>query len=189
MNASPCASRRLFFALWPDEALREVLAAHICRRLPRRLGRSVPTAHLHITLLFLGNVPATRVSCIEEAGARADAPPFEIVLDRLGYWPRPRVFWVGPSHSPAALFQLVGSLRRALEPCGLTLDGRPFQAHMTLLRKVARPPARKIDITPVSWQVSDFALVESCPVEGGVRYRPLHVWPLAAAGGGGEAGR
>ncbi len=171
--------RRLFFALWPDEELRQVLARRICRHLPRRLGRPVPLAHLHLTLVFLGNVPAARMACILEAGSAVSAPPFELILDRLGHWPRPRVLWAGPRHTPAALFHLVGALRRALMPCALALDERPFQAHMTLLRKVARAPEPLAEIEDTTWPVQAFALIESLPAGGGVHYRPVRAWPLA----------
>ena len=172
---------RLFFALWPDGVLRRQLEIQV-RRLPRRLGRPVPLENLHITLLFLGQVPATRLGCVLAAPEEVAAASFELTLDYVGHWPRPRVLWVGPRHTPPALFRLVGALRRALAPCGLDLDRRPYQAHMTVLRKVARAPERQVEIEPVTWQVSSYSLMESIPGEGGVAYRELRRWPLTGDG-------
>ncbi|MFQ5486833.1 MAG: RNA 2',3'-cyclic phosphodiesterase [Gammaproteobacteria bacterium] len=171
-------SRRLFFALWPDEALRQSLEASICRRLPHGMGRPVPLAHLHITLVFLGQVPVSRLPCVLAAPARVNAESFEMILDHIAYWPRPRVLWVGPRHTPGALFDLVGGLRRGLAPCAMELDQRPYQAHLTLLRKVPRPPPPDIDIAPVAWRVERYSLIESLPAQGGVSYRELCSWPL-----------
>ncbi len=182
MTAESQGRGRLFFALWPDGALRQQLESHVRRRLPRRLGRPVPLENLHITLLFLGQVPAAQLDCVLDAPAGVAAAPFELVLDHVGHWPRPRVLWVGPRHTPPALFRLVGALRQALAPCGLALDRRPYQAHMTVLRKVARAPDRAVEIEPVTWRVSSYSLMESLPVEGGVVYHELHCWALEGGG-------
>jgi len=170
---------RLFFALWPDDALREQLERMVCGHVRVGIGRRVPMANLHITLLFLGSVEEGLRPCIEQAGGAAQGVPFTLVLDRIGHWPRPRVLWAGPGHTPAEVFHLVGALRRGVESCGVRPDDRPFQAHMTLLRKVNRPPAG-LAIDPVPWSVERFSLMASVPTEGGVAYRELRSWPLAA---------
>ncbi len=171
-------SRRLFFALWPDEELRSALDERIRQRLPRGMGRAVPRAHLHVTLVFLGQVPVSQLACVLAAPAQVAAEPFELTLDHIGYWPRPRVLWAGPRHTPAALFDLVGGLRRGLEPCAMALDPRPFQAHLTLLRKVPRPPPEAIAIEPVVWPVTRYSLMESLSEGYGVSYREVCSWPL-----------
>jgi len=57
LSAVSPATRRLFFALWPDEATREQLA-HITRKAVRGSGgRPIPVENLHSTLVFLGSVP------------------------------------------------------------------------------------------------------------------------------------
>jgi 2'-5' RNA ligase len=67
-----------------------------------------------------------------------------------------------------------------VESCGVRPDDRPFQAHMTLLRKVNRPPAA-LTIDPIPWSVERFSLIASVPTEGGVVYRELRSWPLTVA--------
>jgi len=170
-------TRRLFFALCPDEMCRQALVARMRRTLPRGSGRPVPAANLHLTLVFLGQLDETAVNCVQQAGGRVRARAFRIVLDHVGYWGRPRVLWLGPKHSSAPLFALVAALRDSLRKCPLSLDQRPYQAHMSLLRK-AQPPAATIEFSPLDWDVRRFSLLESLSVAGGVRYRELCAWPL-----------
>lgn len=169
--------QRLFFALWPDEALREALAP--LQRLKGECGgRAVPTPNVHITLNFLGNVDADTRDCLEQATSDIVVPRFELTLDRFGYWPRPRVVWLGSSETPQPLTDLVAELNNVVEGCGLQPERRPYHAHLTLLRKARQAPTEQPPVLP--WQVNEFVLVESVSVAGGVEYRVLRRWPLEA---------
>jgi 2'-5' RNA ligase len=173
---SAAASQRLFFALWPDDETRATLAALIHTQI-RRNGHAVSVANLHITLAFLGNQSPEQRSCLETAATLVTAPSFELVIDRLGHWPRPRIFWAGPSTVPDALTTLVERLNLALAGCGYQPEPRRFQAHITLARKALRPPAQ-IQIPVIDWLARDFCLVESVTGERGVEYRVIGRWPL-----------
>lgn len=62
-------SLRLFFALEPDPAVRRALAS-LARALARATGGRVPQAEiLHLTLAFLGQVPAGRHAELAAIGA------------------------------------------------------------------------------------------------------------------------
>lgn len=169
---------RWFFALWPDEALRNALDTLLDERLSARPGRRVASRNLHITLVFLGPLATDRLSCIGEAAARcAGAPSFELVLDRISWWRQSQVMWLGPGSMPPALEALVGALRVHLADCEIPLDPRPYRAHMTLMRKVRRRPS-SFQIKPLKWRPAEFVLVESEPVEHGVLYHRRAAWPL-----------
>jgi 2'-5' RNA ligase len=79
---------------------------------------------------------------------------------------------------PAALPQLVAQLQQGLIACGYPPEERPFQAHITLLRKIRRPPEVEQLDSPLSWPVSEFVLVESRTLPQGAEYRILRQWPL-----------
>ena len=80
------ASLKLFFALWPDSGTRDVLAA-TAGVLRRTCGGRAPPAHnLHLTLAFLGNVPAARLPELEDLAAAVHTEPFVLELDRIGWW-------------------------------------------------------------------------------------------------------
>ncbi|MEZ5542715.1 MAG: RNA 2',3'-cyclic phosphodiesterase [Pseudomonadota bacterium] len=172
----PEARRRLFFALWPDAAVRAALAAAGQALAGKRIKR-VPADNLHLTLAFAGPVTAEVAACLARNAGAVRAAPFELCIDHAGYWPRPRILWLGPAHMPPPLWELAGALRVCLAGCGLVPEARAFQAHITVARRCSQPAAVP-DFPVVNWPVSDFCLVESVPAENGSSYRPLACWPL-----------
>lgn len=167
--------QRLFFALWPSGEMREALTPllklkHECG------GRAHSPSNLHITLNFLGMVEANTRDCLEQAAGEIVIPPFALTLDSFGYWSRPRVVWLGCSETPGPLSELVTELNRVVEQCGLEPEQRPYQPHLTLLRKARQAP--KQAAPELSWQAREFVLVESASTPGGVEYRVLRRWPL-----------
>jgi len=167
---------RLFFALWPGATVRGGLAA-VQQRLPPDLGRAVRADNLHLTLVFLGATPASRRQCIERAVSGVRTSGFELPLDRLGYWRKPEVLWMGGS-APAPLAALVQVLQSIVLGCGGKADNRPFEAHLTLFRKVRRAPRPLPAVPPIRWQVESFVLVESLTDPAGAQYAVLREWPL-----------
>lgn len=171
--------RRLFFALWPDDALRSTLAPRLAELQPRGHGAGRPQspAQWHVTLEFLGPVPASRLSAAEEAAASVRAAPFELVLDAVEHWRRPEVLCLTARFVPAPLVALVTQLRDALAGRGFEPERRAYRAHLTLARKVTHAvEARTFE--PIRWPALDFALVESVTDRAGSRYTPLDSWRL-----------
>lgn len=169
-------TRRLFFALWPDEHTRAAIAA-LARERIHRQAKQVAADNLHITVAFPGSVTARVQACLEEAAGRLSGAAFELSIDRLGYWPGPRIIWAAPSQTPPELWSLATSLREVLAACGLEPENRPYQAHITLARKAGR--ALTVTRTaPIPWSIRQFCLVESVSDPAGVRYRVLRTWPL-----------
>jgi len=168
--------RRLFFALVPDAgerlALRRMLESAALEG-----GRRVPDEQWHVTLVFLGGVVDSRVACLIQAARSVRGQPFELILDRIGYWRRSQLLWLGSTAMPAELQTLVEELRAAVAPCEIALDDRPFKAHVTLVRDLRRRPGPR-SIDPVAWRVTRFSLMESLPTNGGVDYRVVESWDL-----------
>ena len=177
MADEAAAARRLFFALWPDDALRREMGRLLGKAVGRDGGRPVPAENLHNTLKFLGSVTPEQLTCIRQVAEGVRAGPFTLSLDRLGHFPRPRVIWLGASQLPAALRELVQQLERGLAGCGFPTERRPYQAHVTLMRKARQPP-REETCQPLSWQVADFVLVESQTLPSGAEYQVIGRWPL-----------
>nr|VFK59380.1 MAG: 2'-5' RNA ligase [Candidatus Kentron sp. TUN] len=117
--------RRLFFALWPTESIRKVLA-EIARDVHCK-GLPVPTRNFHITLVFLGPVDANRQGCVERMAEKIEGVPFNIRLDELGCFPRAGIVWLGASKTPLALHSLVSKLNQDLADCGFTPEKRFFR--------------------------------------------------------------
>jgi 2'-5' RNA ligase len=172
-------SLRLFLALVPPPETRASLA-RLARSL-RHGGRAVPAANLHITLAFLGTVTAGRA---RDAAAVADgfagSGGFELCLETVGHWPRPRVLWCAPQRTPAALASLAGALAAALRARGFELERRRFAAHLTLARKVSHYAGHNRLREPVLWDVDSMQLVASRTRPEGARYRVLRAVRLQA---------
>ena len=180
MKTDKTTTRRLFFALWPDEAIRHALVRATRTAVRRAGGRPVPAHNYHITLAFLGNQPTHLFDEIVAAGRCITAPPVELWLDTFHCWPRPRVFWFGPGKFPPALAQLSADLWTQMEILGLSRDRRALQPHVTLARKVQRLPDLAAP-RAVSWPVRMFALIESISGDPGPKYSVVARFPLGSS--------
>jgi RNA 2',3'-cyclic 3'-phosphodiesterase len=171
-------ARRLFFALWPDDAARRGLAAAVRELVPPGAGRPQRPDQWHVTLEFLGDIPESRLPAVLDAGAAASAvaSACEVDFDRLEHWKRPQVLCLVASSIPQPLAALIESLRAELQVRGFTPEARPFKAHVTLARRVARPPALA-PVKPLRWPVRGFALVQSVTEPAGSRYLQIATWP------------
>ena len=166
--------RRLFLALWPEDVERRQLAQLAASVAGRQRVRD---ANLHLTLVFLGPTDATRLAAYEAALADLPVPALELVLDRYGYWPMPRILWLGSSQTPSELYELVADLHRRLRGCGFVPERRAFQAHMTLARKFPGPAPEHLPAVPIRWSIGEVVLIESLLGKHGSEYRVLQRWP------------
>jgi 2'-5' RNA ligase len=168
------ATARVFFALWPDDKVRRELARR-GERMHRLLGGKPTRAEsIHMTLLFLGDVPAARVELLRGVGDRITFEPFALEVDQVHCWKHNKVAWVGPSQMPPALSRLVAGLEAALAGEGFAFDRRPFAAHITLVRKAHCVPLPAL--SPLTWPVADFVLVRSELNAEGSRYSVIGRW-------------
>jgi 2'-5' RNA ligase len=191
--------RRVFVALEPDAAVRAAV-----ERVQARL-RYVPGAsavrwtrleHLHLTLLFLGNVARERVAELAEALGTAcnDKSEFALQTGQLGCFPsfkKPSVVWLGFEADDAqALFHLHDSIALAGKPYCEMRDRREFVAHLTVGR--IKPGHRSAKLFGTSlqahslpresvlvWPIKSVFLVESELRAEGPRYTVLNTWRLA----------
>jgi len=179
MTSQP-ATRKLFFALWPDEGTRRRL--YDATRAFSGGGLVMPAANLHLTLVFVGHVDAATQRCMETAAAQLRQAPFELVLDCIDSFGR-KILWAGSRQPPDALFELQRSLDEVLaEGCGHRPEQRPYRPHVTLQRKLCRPVRDRLP-EAVIWRVDRFSLIESVAMNRPAtppRYHPLRHWPLRA---------
>jgi 2'-5' RNA ligase len=173
----PERMHRLFFALWPSDALRSSLAPRIQALQPCGVGRPQRPDQWHLTLEFLGPVPAPRMADARAAAEAVRAAACEIRLDAVEFWRRPEVLCLVARETPPAVVELVRQLRAALADRGFEPESRPFRAHLTLARKVQHPVTVE-PFEPLLWPVDAFALVESITDRAGSVYTPLVHWPI-----------
>lgn len=167
--ASPATeARRLFFGLWPDTATTESIQQAGDRLLQD--GRRIPADKLHLTLAFLGSCTAEDRDALYRRAGQIRLPSFDLVLDRVGYFQRPRIVWLGPTRVPDALTRLAAALG------GPALENPRFRPHVSLARGAT--PAAASTLPPIVWNVRHFALIESGAQGQPGIYRTLDSWPL-----------
>jgi 2'-5' RNA ligase len=170
-------TRRLFFALWPDEAIQKKLHTTVTSLHKKHGARQVPRQNIHMTLQFLGDVPESVMPCLAEAASEVHGQPFSLNINKLIHRERQRMIWAVPSETPEVLRNLATSLGKQLEQCGVQTEKRPYLAHITLVRKLSRLP-RPVELSPLQWDVEEFCLVESAPQSTGAVYTVLEKWRL-----------
>ena len=156
-------SARLFLALWPAPQVRQALAA--CRDAIAWPAGASPTADakLHLTLHFIGSVPAAQVDAIA-AALQVPVQGFELRLDRVERWPGGTMV-LRPAAVPQPLLQCHADLAEALWRVDLPVESRAYRPHVTLARRVAAamPLAPTAPATPIHWPVAGYALLRSQP--------------------------
>ena len=103
--------------------------------------RYAGAAGLHLTLAFIGEIPAPQVETLTSAVQRGSAgvAAFNILAEGMGMFPNaraPRVVWAGVEGAPAAmaaLTQLQQGIVRELVAAHFPVDRR-FDPHLTLAR-------------------------------------------------------
>ncbi len=168
---------RLFFALWPDEGIRNELFRVAQATQPGTGGRLMRRENLHQTLVFVGNVAEPELPALKAAAAPLDLPAFTLQFGHVRYWRHNRIVWAAPLVTPEPLGNLVKALEAVIAAAGIRYDQRDYQPHVTLIRD-ARAPAES---TPLDfeWRVRDFTLIESAHDGRRVIYRVIARWPLA----------
>lgn len=173
---------RLFFALWPDEVLRQRLQEAVITIPVTAGGCRVPSANLHLTLHFIGNVYFEQMDCLQAAARNVSASGFDLTLDVQGYFKKPQVAWLGCENPPAALGDLHRQLGKRLQECDFHPEARPYHPHVTVARK-SGSIAADAGFAPIDWPVTGFALikVEAIELSGlkkGVQYQAVETYPL-----------
>jgi 2'-5' RNA ligase len=133
---------RTFIAIELDESIKDGLT-QLQKRLegqaPRGSVRWVRPEGIHLTLKFLGDVPADQIGEITRAlqkGCQGFAP-FSLSCGGLGCFPnlkRPRVVWVGIQEETGTLAQLQKAIEEHVAPLGYPTEKRKFSPHLTLGR-------------------------------------------------------
>jgi 2'-5' RNA ligase len=156
--------------------------------------RWVKADGMHLTLKFLGNVPADRVKEISLAVAQASRgfAPFSITLTGLGCFPstsRPNVLWIGVEGDTETLVELQASVEAHLARLGYSPEKRKYTPHLTLGRvgrRVGSTERRRLgsliqthSVGPLGeMEVQEISLMKSQLSPTGARYSRLAVAQL-----------
>lgn len=157
------AKARFFYALRPDPAAADRLAALAVQAATRWGGRAFAAPDIHLTLAFVGMQPVERQPALQailqglpacfsvpddsRAATAVDAQPAAdaasipaLPLSRLGSFGH-GVLWIGPAKRPEGAgpmrsfaHELAREIRARLRDAGIAFDDRPLKLHATIVR-------------------------------------------------------
>lgn len=177
---------RAFVAIPLPEAIRSAL---VLQQFLLPLPRKIEPENLHLTLLFLGEVPEPVLEAAHEGFAGIVMPPFRLEIAGLGLFggDRPRAAWAGVTAS-APLERLQAKVERAARVAGIAPERRRFRPHVTLGRFSPPPPEERIRLERAvaggaasqagAFDVTRFVLYRSFLGPKGARYEELAEYPL-----------
>jgi 2'-5' RNA ligase len=199
--APPSANEswRLFIAIELPAEIREAIAD-----LQSRLRKAfqftscapawVAPESMHLTLRFLGEVPAELVPLVAEGlqpiAAATEAPRLRAMgLGVFPDWKSPRVLWMGMRDKNDRLRPLQRSIEDQARALGFEPDPKPYRPHLTLARfrsLKGTHTVKGIAASHDSFRTELFtpdsvALMRSQAGEGGARYTALAHAPFAPA--------
>ena len=158
--------------------------------------RPVNPEGVHLTLKFLGDVPAARTDSVVSSVSQAvqQHPHFALTLGNAGVFPRngaPRVLWVGMGGDLAQLAELHRLIDAALEALAFPRDSREFSPHLTIARiREGTPSADRKKAADTLFAAEDLgagiridvvavSLIRSILGHAGAVYQRLALMPLA----------
>jgi 2'-5' RNA ligase len=166
---------RIFLAIKLTLEIGDAIAEHV-----RYLRREWPNATIgwvspenqHLTLKFLGEIPAEKLNGIAVAVERAvnRFTSFNIEIAGTGTFPprgTPRVLWIGITENER-LSRLHENVEKELASIGFPREKKSFHPHLTLGR--VRAPKfvseitelhRRLGFAPVRLRVDEFSVIES----------------------------
>lgn len=191
MNAEPAPSNlRVFCAIdVPAEVIGTLRARqdelkHILRR--SRVSWPRP-GNTHLTLVFLGDVPAPSIPEVGDAIADAcrDSPQLHLQTAGRGCFPsahNPRVLWIGVEDPAGHLAMLESRLQNTLRQFIADPEHRKFHPHLTLARIKELDRHERLDLRkwlaasghePVAWTAAAVKLYSSRLSSEGSEYSVL----------------
>jgi len=142
---------RSFIAIeLPQDLKTELAGLQTKLKVDRPRVKWVSPEGIHLTLKFLGDVDASRISQVSQAMTEAvkGIAPIELTVGQLGVFPnyeRVQVVWVGLEGDLTPIDRLYRQLEDSLTKIGFPPEQRGFKPHLTLARVAdeALPEERK----------------------------------------------
>ena len=177
-EAEGARSARLFFALWLPAGVARSLHSVADGVVGRCGGRLLNQDSFHLTLAFLGDVPAPRQPELLELASGFELPSVAIRLDKLDYWKHNQILWAGCREPEPVLLALAATLQEKLLAVDFLTETRPLLPHVTLVRKLRHPDVLP-DLGSFEWSAGELVLARSCRSDRGAEYEAMARWPLA----------
>jgi len=149
--------------------------------------RWVKPRSMHLTLVFMGDVPREQIDSIKQVLDRAcdGRPPLDLAAAGTGFFGKatsPRVIWAGIAECPA-LVKLQHRIAEGLLDAGIAFDDKPFSPHLTLGRVKAidqhtgsllQKLEKYRDVDLGEARIDHVELIQSTLTPHGAEYTTLH---------------
>lgn len=171
-------TKRLFLGISPDSSQVEQLTK-LQQAMP--FGRPVKTANLHMTLFFVGTIDEMTAQRLVSASDNLRWPKFEVTLDDLRFWRRPKVICLAGKVKDIKLSHIINNIYQIVADLGLEIPKFGFTPHITLLRKAKSLPNRLSQASAansITLRPSCINLYQSISVDNGVEYHIIKSWQL-----------
>ena len=160
---------RLFIAIEPSQdMIRAMTLLQDRLRAAGVTGRYMAPPGLHLTLAYIGEWQEDVSGLLPEI----EEDPISFTLSRIGVFPGAKVLWTGPE-AAGPLDSLASLVRRRLDSAGVPFDRKPFNPHITLIRKPFVPNddiLAGIRVPGVSMTVRQVCLYRSDHTDAGAKY-------------------
>ena len=141
-------------------------------------AKAVDSDNLHLTLFFLGQVDKEQRQRLINCAAQINTPAFQLTLDHLGCFAKPKIVYLAPSECPDALLQLQQQVAQCCKAEGFSNIHDKYRPHITLARHAVCDAAFQQTVAPITLNISEFALYQSAQFDGRLQYRPLQQFLL-----------
>ena len=185
-------SLRLFLAIQIPESIRtelQQLQDELKPLLPACAVRWAKPEQFHLTLKFLGNLPASELDALSDAarGVCAATTTLPLQAEGTGFFPNdfsPHVFWVEIKSPDKLLQTFQQQLESAVQRFAEKQESKNFAAHVTLARfeKLRRGSVEKFmaraktDRMFGEWTAREVELVQSKLLPSGAVHAPVAVF-------------
>ncbi|MCC2617416.1 RNA 2',3'-cyclic phosphodiesterase [Aestuariibacter halophilus] len=158
------AAEKLQLQSWCDKALPP-------------LHKAVPPANYHITSVFLGQLEDDQLDHLTQALDTLNWDAFELHIDELGYWKKPRILYAGCQHIPDGANAVHRQLAAIAHQAGINVQHGHYVPHITVARKVVEPVPSPLFQPAMTIRLSQLHLFESVSGKQGVHYPIRRSWP------------
>ncbi|MGA2279003.1 MAG: RNA 2',3'-cyclic phosphodiesterase [Verrucomicrobiota bacterium] len=197
-DQNPASLLRLFIAIPIPELVRDEIIRvqqELQPLVPRNVVRWARPDQFHLTLRFLGDVPADSVEDLKQTvGAVCrNVRLLSLRAEGVGFFPNPRsprVIWGGINDREGRLVDLQKQIEAAVRPFTAEPGEKNFTGHVTLGRLKNPRPADIRDLAARAqslekrlfdeWTAHEIEIIQSELSPGGARYTSLAVFRLGA---------
>lgn len=168
---------RCFLGFEPDPQTKLAIQAWREKALGH-FEKAVPTSNYHVTSVFLGQCQNSQLDRLCSLIDLEEYSAFSLQFNLLGYWPKPKVLYLGCQQVPEQIHKLASSVSGIASRCQISLADRQYIPHITLVRNNKSNPPAPLFPPDISCHFDHLHLYESVSAKSGVQYPIRKSWPL-----------